>query len=126
MTSHVHLIIGSHKEKLENIMRDFMSHTSRELKKAIKNNGQESRKEWMLWMMERAGKKNSNNQAFQFWQQDNHPIELWDNYMMDQKLEYLHQNPVVSGIVFKPEDYIYSSAIDYTGKKGLLDINLIQ
>lgn len=71
-------------------------------------------------------KKNSNNQAFQFWQQDNHPIELWDNYMMDQKLEYLHQNPVVSEIVFKPEDYIYSSAIDYAGKKGLLDINLIQ
>ena len=113
MTSHAHLIIGTHQEKLENIMRDFKSHTSRELKKAINNNTQESRKEWILWMMERAGKKNSNNKSFQFWQQDNHPVELWDNYMMEQKMNYIHQNPVVSGIVSKPEDYIYSSARDY-------------
>jgi putative transposase len=126
MTSHVHLIIGTNKEKLENIMRDFKSHTSRELKKAIKNNIQESRKEWLLWMMERAGKKNSNNKSFQFWQQDNHPIELWDNYMMEQKLNYIHENPVIAGIVSKPEDYIYSSARDYAGEKGLLEIKFIQ
>jgi REP element-mobilizing transposase RayT len=126
MTSHVHLIIATNNEKLENIMRDFKSHTSRQLKKAIKNNIQESRKEWMLWMMERAGKKNSNNKSFQFWQQDNHPIELWDNYMMEQKLNYIHENPVIAGIVSKPEDYIYSSARDYAGEQGLLEIKLIQ
>jgi putative transposase len=126
MTSHVHLIIGTNKEKLENIMRDFKSHTSRTLKKAIKNNIQESRKAWMLWLMERAGAKNSNNQSFQFWQQDNHTVELWDNYMMEQKLNYTHENPVTAGIVSKPEDYIYSSARDYAGEKGLLEIKFIQ
>jgi len=107
-------------------MRDFKSHTSRELKKAIKNNIQESRKEWLLWMMERAGKKNSNNKSFQFWQQDNHPVELWDNYMLEQKLNYLHENPVRAGIVLKPEDYLYSSAKDYAGENGLLEIKFIQ
>ena len=76
--------------------------------------------------MERAGKKNSNNNNYQFWQQDNHPIELWDNYMMDQKLEYLHMNPVLSGFVDRPEEYLYSSARDYAGDKGLLDIEFIQ
>ncbi|TVR38057.1 MAG: transposase [Cryomorphaceae bacterium] len=126
MTSHVHLIIGTHQEKLENIMRDFKSHTSRELKKEIKNNIQESRKDWMLWLMERAGKKNSNNKSFQFWQQDNHPIELWDNYILNQKLDYIHNNPVVAGFVSRPEDYVYSSARDYAAEKGLLDIRLIE
>lgn len=126
MTSHVHLIIGTNGNKMENILRDFKSHTSRELKKAIKLNPKESRKEWLLWMMERAGKKNGNNKDFQLWQQDNHPIELWDNYMMEQKLEYLHQNPVVSGFVAKAEDYVYSSAIDYSGQKGLLDIKFLE
>jgi putative transposase len=46
--------------------------------------------------------------------------------MMEQKLNYLHQNPVVSGFVFNVEDYVYSSAGDYCGKKGLLDIKLIE
>tara|TARA_R110002072_G_scaffold281684_1_gene444339 strand:+ start:1483 stop:1725 length:243 start_codon:yes stop_codon:yes gene_type:complete len=45
--------------------------------KAIEENPQESRKEWLLWMMERAGKKNSNISKRQFWQQHNKPIELW-------------------------------------------------
>jgi REP element-mobilizing transposase RayT len=122
MTSHVHLIIGTQGEKLENIMRDMKSHTSRTIKKAIKDNIQESRREWMLWMMERAGKKNSNNKSFQFWQQDNHPIELTNNLIAQQKLDYIHNNPVEAGFVNRPEDYVYSSAIDYSGEKGLLEI----
>ena len=126
MTSHVHLIIGTNRNKMEDIMRDYKSHTSSELKKSIRNNPQESRKEWLLWMMERAGKKNGNNNKFQFWQQDNHPIELWDNYMMQQKLNYIHNNPVSSGFVLNPEDYLYSSAKDYTGEKGLIEIKLIE
>ena len=56
MTNHVHLIIGTSGSKMEDILRDFKSFTSRELKEAIKNNNQESRKEWIVWMMERAGK----------------------------------------------------------------------
>ena len=126
MTSHVHLIIGTTGNKMEDILRDFKSFTSRSLKTAIQEHPAESRREWMLWLMERAGKKNSNNNDYQFWQQDNHPIELWDNYMMDQKLEYLHMNPVLSGFVDRPEAYVYSSARDYAGEKGLLDILLIQ
>ncbi|MBC6111948.1 transposase [Pedobacter fastidiosus] len=126
MTSHVHLIIGTNDKKMEDILRDFKSHTSTQLRKMIKDNQQESRREWLLWMMERAGNKNSNNNGFQFWQQDNHPIELWDNYMKEQKLDYLHDNPVVSGFVSKAEDYLYSSARDYCGEKGLLDIILIE
>src|ERR1700712_1146249 len=71
MTSHIHMIIGSKCNKLDDIVRDMKSHTSTTLKKIIAENPQESRKEWMLWLMERAGKKNSNNLDWQFWQQNN-------------------------------------------------------
>ncbi len=37
-------------------------------------------------------------------------------------LEYIHYNPVESGFVTKAEEWTYSSAIDYFGGKGLLEI----
>ena len=122
MTSHVHLIIGSNQDKMEGIMRDMKSYCSGKLKITIKENPQESRKAWLVWMMERAGIKNKNNNGFQFWQQHNQPIELFDNEIMQQKLDYIHNNPVEAGFVWEPEGYKYSSAIDYAGGKGLLDI----
>jgi putative transposase len=97
MTSHIHMIIGSDGEKLEDIMRDMKKHTSLELKKAIKNHPGESRREWLLSMMESAGKENSQNLSFQLWQQDNHPIELSDFRILHQKLDYIHNNPVEAG-----------------------------
>jgi putative transposase len=80
----------------------------------------------MLWLMERVGKKNSQNKDFQFWEQDNHPIELFDNNIMQQKLDYIHNNPVSAGFVDDPASYLYSSARDYSGSKGLLDIKFIE
>jgi putative transposase len=125
MTNHVHLIIGSVDKKMEDIIRDIKRHTSKTIIKAIINNPQESRKEWMLWMFGRAGKQNPNNETYQFWQQNYHPIELWSNEVLDEKLDYIHNNPVVAGFVEEPWDYWYSSARDYNGKKGLIDLQFI-
>ncbi|MTI19869.1 transposase, partial [Fulvivirga sp. RKSG066] len=58
--------------------------------------------EWLLWMMERAGKKNIRNYGFQLWQQHNHPIQLDTNELMDQRLEYVHNNPCEAGFVDDP------------------------
>ena len=116
------MIIGSKKDKLEDVVRDMKSHTSTTLKKVITENPQESRKEWMHWMMERAGRKNSNNLDWQFWQQHNKPIEIKDQNMYDKTLEYIHMNPVTAGFVNKPEDWKYSSARDFCGMKGLIEL----
>ena len=86
MSNHVHLIIGSTGMKMEDVLRDLKRVSSRRIIKAIGNNPEESRKQWMLCLMEEAGKKNSNNSKFQFWQQDNHPIELANIAMMEQRL----------------------------------------
>ena len=49
-------------------------------------------------------------------------IELSTKSIMDQKLNYLHKNPVAAGFVSRPEDWIWSSARDYAGEQGILDI----
>ena len=126
MPSHIHLIVGTVDKPLQNILRDLKSHTSRKLREEINENPSESRKKWIVWMMERAGKQNNNNNDWQLWQQHNHPIELFNNEIMDQKLHYLHQNPVVAGFVSEPEHWKYSSANDYVGDQGLLQISRIE
>ncbi len=61
MPSHVHMIIGSTEKALDKIVGEMKSYTSTQLRKCIKDHPQESRREWMMWMFERAGKKNGNN-----------------------------------------------------------------
>ena len=79
----------------------------------------------MIWMFKKAGKENSNNQTYQFWRQDNQPIEITSNKFYNQKMKYIHYNPVQEGFCFKPEDYPYSSALWYKEKKGLLAMDEI-
>jgi putative transposase len=122
MTSHIHMIIGTTNKKLDEIVGAMKSYTSTQFKKNIKDHPQESRKEWMLWLMERAGKKNGNNNDWQFWQQHNKPIEIKDQEMFDKTLEYIHQNPVQAGFVTQPEGWKYSSARDFFGIKGLVEL----
>lgn len=122
MSNHVHLIAGAKEGNLSDILRDFKKYTSKQVLKAIQENPQESRKEWLLESFKKAGAKNSNNTNYQFWRQDNQPKELTDNYLIDQKTNYLHNNPVSEGYVEHAEDYLYSSAKNYAGMQGLLEV----
>ena len=89
MPSHVHLIFRAKDNNPGELLRSFKVFTSKKLQLEIENNMQESRKEWLLWMMERAGLKNSNVKKRQFWQQNNKPIEFWSAEVIDQKVEYI-------------------------------------
>lgn len=114
MTNHVHLIIGSKEGNvLAGIVRDMKKYTSYKIIDAIKNNSKESKKEWMLWMFQRAGSKNASNEKYQFWQNGYHPIELDTIFIIDQRLNYVHENPVRAGFVLSAEEYKYSSARNY-------------
>jgi len=122
MTNHVHLIFRSAgKQTPELLIGDFKRFTSKAIVQAIKENPQESRKEFLLDQFLKAGSQSSNVKTYQFWRHDNKPIELWSNKVIDEKLNYVHNNPVEEGIVFRAEDYLYSSAADYAGEKGLLN-----
>ena len=125
MPSHIHLIFRSSLGNPSGLMRDFKGYTSKKLLKVIEENPQESRKEWLLWMFERAGLKNSNVKQRQFWQQHNQPIEIWSLKVFEQKLNYIHQNPVESGFVTDAIDWKYSSARNYgNNDQTILEIDL--
>lgn len=98
------------------------SYTSSQMKKLIAQHPQESRKEWLLWMFERAGKKNSNNNDWQFWQQHNQPIQIKTEQQYYDTLHYIHQNPVASGFVTEPSHWKYSSANGYEQNDGLVKL----
>jgi len=121
MSNHVHLVfrrIGGQKPEL--LIGDLKRFTSKAIVKAIINNPEENRKEWLLDMFLKAGKESSNVNHYQFWRHDNQPVELWSNQVMFEKINYIHNNPVKDGSVINPEDYHYSSAKDYAGEKGML------
>jgi len=105
-------------------MRDFKKWTSVQLLEAIQKNDQESRKKEMMYSFKKAGQLNSNNEKFQLWIQNNKPIELTSNKMIDDAIDYVHNNPVVAEIVATPEHYLYSSARDYAGISGLIPLDI--
>ena len=126
MSNHIHLIVSRKEdgEPLSGIIRDFKKFTSRELIKAIQT-VPESRREWLLRSFAYAGKRNTNNKDYQVWQQDNHPVELVTPQFTKQKLDYIHMNPVVAGIVFSPVEYVYSSATAYFGRAAECPLEIV-
>ena len=122
MTNHVHLIFRSaSNQKPEKVLGDFKRFTSKAIVKEIIENPKESRKDFLLEQFLKAGSKSSNVNKYQFWRHDNKPIELWSNKVIDEKINYIHNNPVEEGLVFRAEDYLYSSATDYAGERGILN-----
>jgi putative transposase len=122
MSNHLHLAAQSRDGfRMSDIIRDFKKFTSKKLVNLIKN-PQESRREWMLYRFSFAGKYTNRIKNYKFWQDTNHAILLDKNDIIDQKINYIHQNPVRAMIVRNPEDYLYSSAGDYCGIKGMVDV----
>lgn len=116
MTNHIHLIIGTSKENLSDILRDFKKFTSKKVFTAIENNPAESRKRWLLWLL-----KKENDIVF--WQEGYHGEEIKSLAFYQTKERYIHFNPVKAGIVSKEEEYLYSScATRYGIAKGLIEL----
>ena len=84
----------------------------------------ESRKVWMYNLLRWRGERNPRNDDFQFWVQDNCPKCIATRAFAQQKIEYIHQNPVKAQLVYAAEDYVWSSAQDYAGKKGPIDVDV--
>jgi len=124
MPSHLHLIARAEGcNALSDIIRDFKKFTSKAIVKQIIE-GSESRKEWMLEYFKNAGEKLKGKTNFKFWQDGNHFEVITSNKFFDEKLDYIHNNPVRELIVERPEDYIFSSARNYAGLDNYLEIIL--
>ena len=88
----------------------------------INENPSESRRDWLLDVFYSDSRNSESRGRFQFWKRNFHPIELSSRKFFNEKVHYIHQNPVKAGFVYNAEDFIYSSAANYAGGKGVLDV----
>ena len=77
----------------------------------------------ILGQLERLKAKHKTDRAYQFWQEGSHPQMIQCDEMMLQKLEYIHNNPVVRGYVDEPIHWRRSSARNYAGQSGLISVS---
>lgn len=125
MSNHIHMIIQSNDGKLSDLLRDFKKFTAKKILDKIQNEP-ESRREWMLERFKIATESHSRNKNYQFWQYGNHAEEIFSEHFLWSKLDYIHMNPVRSGIVSKIEDYIYSSANNYVNGTEIVEVELLE
>ncbi len=122
MSNHLHLVCRAKENfKISGIIRDFKKFTSKAILKLIQEIP-ESRRDWLLYRFEFAGKFDNRIKKYKYWQESNHAVLLDTNEMIDQRINYIHQNPVRALIVAHPHEYLFSSALDYAGERGYVDV----
>ena len=128
MTNHFHSICSCKDGKdIGLIWRNIKSFTAMELIDAIIKNPIEPKREHWLYAFEKAGQESSSNFRFKIWQHENHPVMLDSTEKFNDRLNYIHWNPVKAGFVTEPAHWLYSSAVDYfTDRKGLLELSILE
>lgn len=105
MSNHIHLIwqpmFGFTPS---DIQASFMKYTAQQLKRSLEQSNQKFLKSFLV---------NKEDRAYQIWKRRPLSIELSTDAVFEQKLDYIHYNPVKAGLCINPEDYYYSSARFY-------------
>jgi REP element-mobilizing transposase RayT len=126
MSNHIHLIVSVDEGfTISDFVRDCKKYTSNRITERIENNGVESRRQWILHQFKYFASLHSRNETFQLWDQDNHFVELSSPAFTQQKIDYIHNNPVNAGLVYRAEDYMYSSASNYAGLDQIIDVDCL-
>ncbi len=119
LENHLHCIASS--ENLSKEIGDFKSFTAR----TIIDFFEERNAGHILKQLEFYKLKGKKDRDHQVWQEGSHPQLIQSHEMLNQKIEYIHNNPVKRGYVDDPLHWRYSSARNYAGQEGLLDVTRI-
>jgi REP element-mobilizing transposase RayT len=120
MSNHIHLLARSEQGDISGFIRDFKKYTTKKFLEIV-DSEVESRQDWMKVVFAYHGKLKS-KQTNQIWTHENHAELVYSQKFIEQKLNYIHENPVKSGIVAKAEDYLYSSARNYAEMESVIDV----
>jgi REP element-mobilizing transposase RayT len=115
MNNHMHLIwqpLGDWTP--EKIQHSLLSFTAHKFKKDLQENHE---------LVLEQFKANAKDREYQFWERNPLSIDLASEEMFLQKLNYIHQNPVIKGMCQLPENYKYSSAKFY--ELGIDDFGIL-
>ncbi len=116
MENHIHLIADS--SELSKEIGGFKRYTAR----SIIDFFRAKKADHILKQLEYFKLRHRTDRNYQLWQEGSHPQVIKDEEMMHQKIEYIHNNPVKRGYVDDPVHWRYSSARNYAGQEGLLEI----
>jgi REP element-mobilizing transposase RayT len=116
LENHLHAVAQA--EDLPPIWSGFKSYTALEIIDLLEANGAEA----LLKRMRFSCKAHRNDREHQFWQEGSHPQVIENEVVLRKKLDYIHNNPVKRGYVDRPEHWRWSSARNYAGETGLLEV----
>ena len=119
MENHLHLIVTA--DDLSREMQSFKSFSAKQMVGLLEQNQQ------TFWLRQlRLHKRPDQVQStYQVWQEGFHPQMIQSAEMLQQKLEYIHNNPVRRGYVDEPWHWRYSSARNYAGQPGFLAVEML-
>ncbi len=118
LENHLHMVVQS--QQLDRDMRRFKSYTAKQLIRYL----DEHKVRQVLDQLAFYKKAHKEDRCYQFWQEGCHPEWIQNEEMMRQKIEYIHQNPVTRGYVDQAAYWRYSSARNYLGDEGLLEVSV--
>jgi putative transposase len=116
LENHLHLVVQS--AQLDRDMARFKSFTAKHLIRYLNENNVTQILEQLAFYK----KAHKGDRAYQFWQEGIHPEWIQNDEMMRQKVDYIHQNPVKRGYVDLAEHWRYSSARNYSGHDGVIEV----
>jgi putative transposase len=127
MSNHLHMVVqAKESNNVPLIMRELKKYTTKKMFDAIAAEP-DLRKEWMLEKFEKFGQRFNKIEKCNLWQNCNNPVYIdpSNTQMINDHIIYIHENPVRDKIVSHPEDYVFSSARDYIGIKGLVKTRVV-
>ena len=107
LDNHFHVLVNG--PNLSQVFMSIKSYTSREIIKLL----QSQNRDWLLNQLAYYRKRYKTECNFQVWQEGLHPQFINGEKMLQQKLDYIHNNPVRRGFVERPEFWRYSSARNF-------------
>ena len=118
MKDHLHLVVAA--ENLSKELANFKSYPARQSIDYYKAQNNEA----VLEQLALHKLPHRTDRKYQLWQEGVHPEQIHNQEMFEQKIRYIHYNPVRRGYVEEPEQWRYSSARNYAGLEYVLKISL--
>jgi putative transposase len=116
LENHLHLIASA--PNLANAIKSFKMYTATAIIALLQRHSAQV----LLKQFHALKSPYKTESTYQIWQEGSQPKQIGKNEMMLQKLEYIHNNPIKRGYVDEAVHWRYSSAHNYAGRHGLIDV----
>ena len=117
LENHLHFVAQA--PDLRKCVSGFKSYTARKIIDHLEQRGAQ----YLLQRLRFAKRAHKADRVYQLWQEGSHAELVYSLGVMQEKLDYIHHNPLKRGYVDQPEHWHYSSALNYAGQEGLIEVD---